>query len=210
MSDIRVLTDSLGYVLSQGSAFLLDADNTASFDFPANYVVLNFDSPPSIKETAALFETVGEIDIELFATSSSGYTQYGHSYLSLQSFVPDAQFIAGYVQAAEEFGVEYTPIVNGEPSLFRGGAAFPANNWNTNPDGQAYLARIPAQSHDALGAIRDHHLQTTERGLRIIHRGDRASVRSDQGMIQALSHLPCMKPTVNNPAKNAAGLTPVG
>ena len=38
IDDIKVLTDSLGYVLSQGSAFLLDADNPASFDFPANYV----------------------------------------------------------------------------------------------------------------------------------------------------------------------------
>ncbi len=60
--DIKVLTDSLGYVLSQGSAFLLDADDTASFDFPANYVVLNFARPPSISRSARLFETVGEID----------------------------------------------------------------------------------------------------------------------------------------------------
>src|SRR6185295_9194809 len=45
-ADIKVLTDSLGYVLSQGSAFLLDADDPSSFDFPANYVVLNFKTPP--------------------------------------------------------------------------------------------------------------------------------------------------------------------
>ena len=48
IDDIKVVTDSLGYVFSQGSAFLLDADEPpASFDFPANYVVLNFDAPPS-------------------------------------------------------------------------------------------------------------------------------------------------------------------
>ena len=80
--------------------------STASFDFPANYVVLNFDGLPSIEESAALFETVGEIDPEIFETDTSGYTQYGFAYLSLQSFVPDEQFIAGYVQAADEFGVE--------------------------------------------------------------------------------------------------------
>ena len=82
--DINVLTNSLGYVLSQGSAFLLDGDNTASFDFPANYVVLNFDHVPSIEESAALFETVGRIDPELFETDTSGYTQFGRAYLSLQ------------------------------------------------------------------------------------------------------------------------------
>ena len=110
IGDIKVLTDSLGYVMSQASAFLLDADNTSSFDFPANYVVLNFDTPPSIARSAALFRTVGRIDSELFATDTSGYTQYGRAYLSLQSDVPDAQFIAGYVRAAAEFGVEYTPL----------------------------------------------------------------------------------------------------
>jgi hypothetical protein len=161
LDDIKVLTDSLGYVMSQGSAFLLDADNTASFDFPANYVVLNFDAPPSIEESAALFETVGRIDPEIFETDTSGYTQYGRAYLSLQSAVPDAQFIAGYVQAAAEFGVEYTPIVNGAPSLFQGGAAFPGNDWTVSRGGEEYLARIPAQSHEALGRIRDFHLRIT-------------------------------------------------
>jgi hypothetical protein len=92
--DIKVLTDSLGYVLSQGSAFLLDADNGSSFDFPANYVVLNFQTPPPLARSAALFETVGQIDPELFQTDTSGYTQYGRAYLSLQSNVPDGQFIA--------------------------------------------------------------------------------------------------------------------
>ena len=87
--DIKVLTDSLGYVLSQGSAFLLDADDPASFDFPANYVVLNFTRPPSIARSAALFRTVGRIDPELFETDTSGYTQFGRAYLSLQSDVPD-------------------------------------------------------------------------------------------------------------------------
>ena len=46
--DVRVLTDSLGYVLSQGSAFLLDSNDPEGFDFTANFVVLNFARPPSI------------------------------------------------------------------------------------------------------------------------------------------------------------------
>jgi hypothetical protein len=165
-SDIEVLTNSLGYVFSQGSAFLLDADDPTSFDFPANYAVLLFDETPPIEQSAALFETVGEIDAELFSTSTSGYTQYGPAYLSLQSAVPDAQFIAGYVAAAAEFGVEYTPIVAGSPSLFQGGAAFPGNDWIVSTDGEEYLARIPSGSHKALARIRAYHLRVTREVLK--------------------------------------------
>lgn len=171
--DVKVLTDSLGYVMSQGSAFLLDADNTSSFDFPANYVVLNFDTPPSIAQSAALFKTVGRIDPELFETDTSGYTQYGRAYLSLQSAVPDAQFVAGYVRAAAAFGVEYTPIVNGVPSLLQGGAAFPGNDWTVNPRGEEYLSRIPPQSHRALGRIRAFHLRVTREVLRKLESHDK-------------------------------------
>ena len=170
-ADVKVLTDSLGYVLSQGSAFLLDADDTSSFDFPANYVVINFPAPPSLPQSAAFFERVGGIDPELFETDSSGYTQYGRAYLSLQSFVPDAQFIAGYTEAAAQAGLEYTPIVNGEPSLFQGGAAVPGNDWESSPRGQEYLARIPASSHRALARIRDFHLRVTREVLRNLARG---------------------------------------
>ena len=171
--DVEVLTNSLGYVFSQGSAFLLDADDTTSFDFPASHVVLIFDEPPTIEESAALFETAGQIDPELFSTSTSGYTQYGPAYLSLQSAVPDAQFIAGYVAAAAQVGVEYTPIVNGTPSLYEGGAAFPGNNWRTNPQGQAYLGRIPATSHDELAEIRGGHLRLIDHAQQVIPRRGR-------------------------------------
>jgi hypothetical protein len=152
--------------MSQASAFLLDADNPSNFDFPANYVVLNFETPPPIARSAALFRTVGRIDPELFATDTSGYTQYGRAYLSLQSAVPDTQFIQGYVRAALEFGVEYTPIVNGVPSLFVGGAAFPGNDWTVSTSGEEYLARIPPQSHRALGRLRAFHLRVTQEVLR--------------------------------------------
>lgn len=186
--DIKVLTDSLGYVLSQGSAFLLDADNADSFDFAANYVVLNFDTPPPLRKSAALFELVGRIDRELFETDSSGYTQFGRAYLSLQSFVEDAQFIAGYVEAAERFGVEYTPIVGGVPSLFAGGAAFPGNDWTVMTRGEDYLARIPVRSHRALGKIRNAHLRFTRDALREIQHG---KSRGRQGLRREMSQLQC-------------------
>ncbi len=164
--DVRVLTDSLGYVLSQGSAFLLDSDNPLGFDFPANYVVLNFAAPPPLSASAALFELVGKIDPRLFETDTSGYTQFGRAYLSLQSDVPDAEFIEGYVRAARRFGVEYTPVVNRMPSLFTGGAAFPGNDWTASPNGEEYLSRIPRQSHRGLARIRAFHLRATGEVLR--------------------------------------------
>jgi hypothetical protein len=168
--DVKILTDSLGYVLSQGSAFLLDADDPSNLDFPANYVVLNFATPPPIAVSAALFRTVGRIDPELFETDTSGYTQFGRAYLSLQSDVPDAQFIRGYSRAAQVFGVEYTPIVNGLPSLFQGGAAFPGNDWTASPRGEQYLERIPVQSHRGLSRIRAFHLRVTAEVLRKLDR----------------------------------------
>jgi hypothetical protein len=173
--DVKVLTDSLGYVLSQASAFLLDADDPSSFDFPANYVVLNFATPPPLAASAALFKTVGRIDPDLFSTDTSGYTQYGRAYLSLQSAVPDEQFIAGYVQAAAAFGVEYTPVIGGVPSLFQGGAAFPGNDWTLNARGEEYLARIPQQSHRALARIRAFHLAVTREVLRKLEHRDKRS-----------------------------------
>jgi len=171
IADVKVLTDSLGFVLSQFSAFLLDSDDPSSFDFPANYVVLNFATPPPLAVSAALFKAVGQIDPELFGTDTSGYTQYGRAYLSLQSDVPDARFIAGYVAAANLFRVEYTPIVSGQPSLFRGGAAFPGNDWTVNVRGEEYLSRIPAQSHRALSRIRLFVLGATEEVVRKLEQG---------------------------------------
>jgi hypothetical protein len=164
--DVRILTDGLGYVMSQASAFLLDADDPSNLDFPANYVVVNFPTTPPLAVSAAFFETVGRIDPALFETDTSGYTQFGRAYLSLQSDVPDEQFISGYVRAARRFKVEYTPIVDGMPSLFQGGAAFPGNDWMASPRGEDYLSRIPAQSHRALTRLRAFHLRITRDVLR--------------------------------------------
>jgi hypothetical protein len=177
-SDVDVLTDALGYVLSQGSAFLLDANPDSTFGFRANFVVLNFPAPPPIAVSALLFRLVGRIDPELFETDTSGYTQFGRAYLSLQSDVPDAQFIEGYSRAARIFGVEYTPIVNGAPSLFQGGAAFPGNDWVVHPRGEDYLSRIPTQSHRALRQIRAFHLRVTQEVLRKLERHDDRSAEN--------------------------------
>ena len=189
--DVKVLTDSLAYVMSQDSAFLLDADDPDSFDFPAQFVVLNFTSSPPLRKSAALFETVGRIDRELFATDTSGYTQFGRAYLSLQSDVDDERFITGYVQAAAEFRVEYTPLVNGVPSLFVGGAAFPGNDWIANRRGEDYLARIPAASHQALRKLRTGHLQFTRDALRLIEHSNAGYWDRHRSLRRAMSELRC-------------------
>jgi hypothetical protein len=185
-ADLQLLTDSLGFAMSQDSVFLLDEDNPASFEFPANFVVLEFRHTPSLEASAELFETVGRIDPALFETDTSGYTQVGRSYISLQSDVPDAEFIAGYVQAARERHVEYTPIIDGEPSLFEGGAGFPGNDWVGHPQGEDYLSRIPGRVHEALRRIRDVHLSFTRRALRAIR-----TETDHRKLLHALTHLDC-------------------
>jgi hypothetical protein len=186
-ADLQALMDSLGFVMTQDSVFLLDEDRTTSFDFPANYVVLEFRKTPRLEDSAALFEVVGQIDPNLFDTDTSGYTQVGRSYVSLQSDVPDEEFIAGYVQAAREFGVRYTPIVHGVPSLFHGSAAFPGNDWAVSPHGEDYLARLPARVHDRLRRIRDSHLQFTQRAVRKLSRAD----DDHRDPRQIVAHLDC-------------------
>ncbi|MEJ8567029.1 hypothetical protein [Elongatibacter sediminis] len=185
MDDIEVFTNALGFVFSQGSAFLLDADDPASFDFPANYAVLEFGRVPSLEESAALFELVGTIDDELFSSDSSGYTQFAGAYLTLQSFVPDQQFIDGYVEAADQFGVEYTPVVNNVPGLFTGGAAFPFNDWGANPGGEDYLGRIPAGSHAALEEIRAAIVAFTRRAE------NKAGHLKPHALARVLANQPC-------------------
>lgn len=190
--DVKVFTDSLAYVMSQDSAFLIDPEEPGRFDFPAQYVVLNFASPPPLRKSAALFEAVGSIDPDLFNTDTSGYTQFGRAYLSLQSAVPDQQFIDGYVAAALAFGVEYTPTVNGTPSLFVGGAAFPGNDWIANRRGEGYLERIPAASHQALRKLRTGHLQFTRDALRLIAAGGRGpAADGHRSLRRAMSELKC-------------------
>ena len=191
LGDVARMTDGLGFVLSQASAFLLDADNPGSFDFPANYVVLNFATPPPLRRSAELFETVGKIDDQLFVTDSSGYTQYGRAYLSLQSFVPDDRFIAGYVKAAAVFGVEYTPVVGGVPSLFQGGAAFPGNDWIASPRGEEYLSRLPAASHHALRILRLGHLRFTRDALRLLDQGGSEHPHDHPNLQRKMSDLRC-------------------
>ena len=174
LDDVKILTDSLGYVMSQGSAFLLDSDNPASLDFPANYVVINFPTPPPIAKSAAFFRAVGRSTMSSSPPTRAA-TRSSAVPISRCNPTYSERFIDGYAEAAKLFGLEYTPIVNGVPSLFEGGAAFPGNDWTVNTRGEEYLSRIPAQSHRALGRVRAFHLRVTGE---VIHKLERRDKRS--------------------------------
>ena len=168
-SDIEVLTNSLGYVFSQGSAFLLDADDPTSFDFPANHVVLIFDEPPTIDESAALFETVGAIDDELFSTEHEWLhaVRTGLLVTAVGRARPSVhRRLRGGCPA--QSGVEYTPIVNGTPSLYEGGRRFRGTTGRANRTASPTSGRIPATSHDELEQIRAAHLRLIDHAQRVI------------------------------------------
>ena len=186
MFDIKVLTNSLGYVFSQESTFLLDTDNASSFEKPANYLVLNFAKVPTLDDSAALFEAVGRVDPKYFTTDEAGYTQFARAFLTLQPSTPKAHFIESYARAAARAGLEYAPIIHGVPSVFVGSAAFFGNDWTKNPDGRAYLTRIPSHAHRVLAELRTIHLETTRRVLRQIPRTEEAT------LLRAIRNLPCL------------------
>ena len=81
--------------------------------------------------------------------------------------------LARLTGSSSRFGVEYTPIVGGVPSLFQGGAAFPGNDWTASPGGEDYLSRIPPAAQRALGRLRAFHLRATQKVLRRIEQGRR-------------------------------------
>lgn len=166
--DIIVLANSLGYVFTQGSTFVLDGNDSDTFGVPANYVVMVFNETPTLDDSRDFFELVGSVDSNMFKTGSSGYTQYGREYLSLQSAIPDQEFIDGYTEAGRRAGVTYTPVVDGMPSLYSGAAAFPINNWRRNPNGEEYLSRIPVETHDGLSMIRERVLSITRKALNFL------------------------------------------
>lgn len=174
--EVLALANALGYVLSQGSVFLLDGDGkdasgaSRSIGFDANYAIVEWAKTPTIGQSAAFFALAGDLDSDVFSTPTSGYTQYGIDYLTLQSAVSEERFIAAYLEAAAVFklaytDVVYTPVVDGTPTLFRGSAAFLSNDWMLNASGEEYLDRLPVEVHEDLKNLRLRHLRAVQRAL---------------------------------------------
>ena len=189
-ADIETLTNSLGYVLSQGSAFLLDGDNPEPSPSPPTTSCSTSTRRPRWTSRRRCSRRSGGS-----TPSCSRRHQRLHAvrpgYLSLQSDVPDPQqFIDGYVEAAARPAWS-TP---------RSSMACLACSWvaptsrpttGTEPEGEAYLGRIPDASHDELAEIHDDHLRTTRDALRIVDRWSRHGDRFEGHIIRALERLRC-------------------
>ncbi len=150
-SDINVLDNALGYVLSQGATVHFSPDNHKAYAFVLDYAVVTFQGMLSGEEAGRFFEQLGMIDTALFSGQFAGFTQIdfagsstNNSMLFLQPAVSKRRFITGLAAAVDdEPRAEYFPLKNhGAPTTERAGIAFPANDWLAFPDGDQYLANI--------------------------------------------------------------------
>lgn len=168
-ADVNVLSNALGYVLSQGATAHFSPDNAKAYAFPLDYAVVTFTGTLSGLQAAQFFEDLGAIDPALFSGTFAGFTQINfgtsltnNSMLFLQPAVSKNRFVSGLsTAAADEPGATYFPLKsNGTPTTARAGIAFPGNDWLAFPDGDQYLANIPGspQLLAELAALRLRHL----------------------------------------------------
>jgi hypothetical protein len=168
-TDVDVLSNALGYVLSQGSTAHFSPDNFKAYAFPLDYAVVTFSGTLSGSEAQAFFEHLGTVDQALFSGLFAGFTQVdlagsltNNSMLFLQPAVSKRQFISGLSTAVQDDPrASYSPVKNnGAPTTARAGVAFPENDWLAFPEGDQYLANIGTSSPllSALAALRQLHL----------------------------------------------------
>ena len=151
LSDVNVLDNALGYVLSQGGTVHFSPDNHKAYAFALDYAVVTFDGTLSGADASEFFKQLGEIDPALFSGLFAGFTQIdfagsptNNSMLFLQPAVSKRRFISGLATAVEaDSRTTYFPLnKNGVPKTERAGIAFPGNDWLAAPGGDAYLANI--------------------------------------------------------------------
>jgi hypothetical protein len=158
-----VLSNALGYVLSQGGTAHFSPDNAKAYAVALDYAVVVFDGPLSGQQAADFFEDLGDIDPALFSGPLAGFTQIQNSMLFLQPAVSKRRFIDGLSAAADDDRrATYFPLKNnGTPTTARAGIAFPGNDWLAFPLGDQYLANIPASTQLAseLFTLQQQHLR---------------------------------------------------
>ena len=179
-TDVNVLGNALGYVLSQGSTAHFSPDNFKAYAFPLDYILVTFSGSLSGEEAQAFFEHVGTIDPALFSGLFAGFTQIDlpgslthNSMLFLQPAVSKRRFISGLSAAVEDEKprASYAPLKNnGAPTTARAGVAFPENDWLASPGGEQYLANVSksAQLRSELLVLRLRHLAAVTRLLEAI------------------------------------------
>ena len=134
-SDVNVLDNALGYVLSQGGTVHFSADNPNAYDFPLDYAVATFPGMLTGIEARQFFKRLGKIDPALFSGPLAGFTQIdfansptNNSMLFLQPDVSKRRFVTGLALAVlTEPGARYFPLKkSGYPPRHKRGSPFPA------------------------------------------------------------------------------------
>lgn len=182
-ADINVLSNALGFVLSQGGTAHFSPDNPNAYDFPLDFAVITFKGRLTGVEAEAFFGSLGRIDPALFSGAFAGFTQIdfddsrrNNSMLFLQPAVPKEQFVAGLAQAADDAkGADYVTLDRqGRPATDQAGIAFPGNDWIAFPNGDQYLGNLAnptPQLLNELAVLRRKHLKAVSSLLSAIDNG---------------------------------------
>jgi hypothetical protein len=170
-ADVNVLSNALGYVLSQGGTAHFSPDNDKAYDFPLDYAVVTFTGTLSGLQAKGFFDFLGTINPALWSGTFAGFTQIdfqgsptNNSMLFLRPAVTKQVFITGLSTAAgSTAGATYSPLNNnGQPTTGKAGISFPENDWLAFPNGDQYLAKLnnlSPQLLNALADLRQRHLQ---------------------------------------------------
>jgi hypothetical protein len=170
-ADVAVLSNALGYVLSQGGTAHFSPDNSKAFDFPLDYAVVTFTGTLTGLVAKGFFDFLGTINPALWSGTFAGFTQIdfqssntNNSMLFLRPAVTKQTFITGLSTAAgSTSGATYSPLShNGQPTTAKAGISFPENDWATFPGGDTYLTHLNNPSTELLNqveALRQRHLQ---------------------------------------------------
>ena len=162
-SDVDVVSNTLGYVLSQGGTAHFSPDNAKAYDFSLDYAVVTFAGVLTGLEARDFFEFLGTIDAALFSGPFAGFTQIAfgnsaanNSMLFLKPAASKHQFIEGLSTAASTTsGATYVTVKNnGAPTTAKAGIAFPENDWIAFPGGDQYLSKLVNPSSAAADRAR--------------------------------------------------------
>lgn len=185
-ADIGVLSNALGYVLSQGGTAHFSPDNPNAYDFPLDFAVITFHGNLTGSEAERFFRSLGKIDPALFSGAFAGFTQIdfndskkNNSMLFLQPAVTREQFVSGLAAAADAVrdATYVTLDRQGRPTTDQAGTAFPGNDWIAFPNGDQYLGNLAnptPQLLNGLGVLRQKHLKAVSS---LLSAADKGSVR---------------------------------
>jgi hypothetical protein len=184
-ADVEVLSNALGYVLSQGGTAHFSPDNPKAYFFPLDYAEVSFAGGLTGVEAKAFFDHLGTIDAALWSGQFAGFTQLGNTMFFLQPATSKQQFIRGLSTAASTYpwATYITLNNNGQPTTAKAGISFPENDWVAFPGGDQYLQNLgnpTAQLVSDLAELRARHLAAVGDLLKAIDKGNVATYLQHQ------------------------------